>query len=69
MIYDHQEKKISYEIPLNEPKMSKFSNNFISDGHSHYVRNQEIHFYVLSAKFINDHQYDFSKREAIEILN
>jgi hypothetical protein len=49
--------------------MSKFSNKLISAGHNHYVRNQEIHFYVLSAKFINDHQYDFSKREAIEILN
>ena len=49
--------------------MSKFSNKFISAGHSRYVRNQEINFYVLSAKFINDHQYQFSKREAIEILN
>ena len=69
MIYYHDENEILYEIPLNEPKMSKFSNKFISAGHSHYVRNQEIHFYVLSAKFINDHQYQFSKRETIEILN
>jgi hypothetical protein len=49
--------------------MSKFSNKFISAGYSHYVRNQEISFYILSAKFINDHQYSFSIREAVEILN
>jgi hypothetical protein len=48
--------------------MSKFSNKFITAGYNHYVRNQEISFYVLSAKFINDHENSFSKREAIEIL-
>ena len=49
--------------------MSEFKNKFISAGYSHYVLKQKISFYILSAKFINDHEYSFSKREAIEILN
>ena len=61
--------KINYEMIINETKMNNFSNELISAGYSQYVYNKEISFYVLSAKFINDHENSFSKREAMDILN
>ena len=49
--------------------MSKINNKFISAGYNHYVGNEEISFYVLYAKFINDNKNNFGSREAMEILN
>ena len=49
--------------------MSEFKNKFISAGYNQHVLKEKISFYILSAKFINDHEYSFHKREAVEILN
>ena len=50
------------------PEINQFSNEFISIGYCQCVRNQEISYYLLSAKLIISNHDNFSIRECVEIL-
>ena len=56
-------------MQLDHNKMEKLSNKFTSAGYNQFVLDQKISFYVLSAKFIDDNEYNFNTREAMDILN